>query len=83
MTAALELAGVSSGYGEALVLRSLDLTVQPGETFALLGKNPKPTDDDINAAMSSVICRCGTYQRIRQAIHRAAEHVVPKAGGEQ
>lgn len=39
MTAALELAGVSSGYGEALVLRSLDLTVQPGETFALLGKN--------------------------------------------
>jgi ABC-type branched-subunit amino acid transport system ATPase component len=39
MTAALELAGVSSGYGEALVLRSLDLIVQPGETFALLGKN--------------------------------------------
>jgi branched-chain amino acid transport system ATP-binding protein len=39
MTAALELAGVSSGYGEALVLRSLELTVQPGETFALLGKN--------------------------------------------
>jgi ABC-type branched-subunit amino acid transport system ATPase component len=39
MTAALELAGVSSGYGEALVLRGLDLTVQPGETFALLGKN--------------------------------------------
>jgi len=50
---------------------------------ALLGKNPKPTDDDINAAMSSVICRCGTYQRIRQAIHRAAEHMVPKPGGEQ
>jgi ABC-type branched-subunit amino acid transport system ATPase component len=39
MTAALELAGVSSGYGEALVLRSLDLAVQSGETFALLGKN--------------------------------------------
>jgi ABC-type branched-subunit amino acid transport system ATPase component len=39
MTAALELAGISSGYGEALVLRSLDLIVQPGETFALLGKN--------------------------------------------
>jgi ABC-type branched-subunit amino acid transport system ATPase component len=39
MTAALELAGVSSGYGEALVLRGLDLIVQPGETFALLGKN--------------------------------------------
>jgi ABC-type branched-subunit amino acid transport system ATPase component len=39
MTAALELQGVSSGYGEALVLRELDLTVQPGEIFALLGKN--------------------------------------------
>jgi ABC-type branched-subunit amino acid transport system ATPase component len=39
MTAALELAGISSGYGEALVLRSLDLIVPPGETFALLGKN--------------------------------------------
>jgi ABC-type branched-subunit amino acid transport system ATPase component len=39
MTAALELAGVSSGYGEALVLRDLDLVVEPGEIFALLGKN--------------------------------------------
>lgn len=39
MTAALEVSGVSSGYGEALVLRELDLTIQPGEIFALLGKN--------------------------------------------
>ena len=39
MTAALELAGVSSGYGEALVLRDLDLAIQPGEVFVLLGKN--------------------------------------------
>ena len=40
---------------------------------ALLAKTPHPTDDDIDAAMSGNICRCGTYQRIRAAIHRAAE----------
>jgi len=40
---------------------------------ALLDKNPKPTDADIDRAMSGNICRCGTYQRIRRAIHRAAE----------
>jgi isoquinoline 1-oxidoreductase subunit alpha len=39
---------------------------------ALLAKTPKPTDADIDAAMSGNICRCGTYQRIRAAIHRAA-----------
>ena len=39
---------------------------------ALLGKAPKPTDADIDAAMSGNVCRCGTYQRIRAAIHRAA-----------
>jgi isoquinoline 1-oxidoreductase alpha subunit len=39
---------------------------------ALLAKNPNPSDADIDAAMSGNICRCGTYQRIRRAIHRAA-----------
>jgi aerobic-type carbon monoxide dehydrogenase small subunit (CoxS/CutS family) len=39
---------------------------------ALLAKKPKPTDVDIDDAMSGNICRCGTYQRIRKAIHRAA-----------
>ena len=38
---------------------------------ALLAKKPKPTDADIDAALSGNICRCGTYQRIRRAIHRA------------
>ena len=42
---------------------------------ALLARNPKPTDADIDAAMGDVLCRCGTYQRIRQAIHRAAQEV--------
>ena len=38
---------------------------------ALLAKNPKPTDADIDAEMSN-ICRCGTYQRVRAGIHQAA-----------
>jgi aerobic-type carbon monoxide dehydrogenase small subunit (CoxS/CutS family) len=39
---------------------------------ALLARRPDPTDAEIDAAMSGNICRCGTYQRIRRAIHRAA-----------
>lgn len=40
---------------------------------ALLDKNPNPDDADIDAAMSNVLCRCGTYQRIRDGIHLAAK----------
>ncbi len=40
---------------------------------ALLAANPAPSDADIDAAMAGNICRCGTYPRIRKAIHRAAE----------
>jgi isoquinoline 1-oxidoreductase alpha subunit len=39
---------------------------------ALLRQNPKPTDADIDRAMAGNICRCGTYQRVREAIHAAA-----------
>jgi isoquinoline 1-oxidoreductase alpha subunit len=39
---------------------------------ALLATNPKPTDADIDRAMNGNLCRCGTYLRIRQAIHKAA-----------
>src|SRR5258708_23465914 len=39
----------------------------------LLARKPKPTDEDIDAALGGHICRCGTYQRIRRAVHRAAE----------
>ncbi|HXC88515.1 MAG TPA: (2Fe-2S)-binding protein [Candidatus Cybelea sp.] len=46
---------------------------------ALLRKKPKPTDADIDDAMSGNICRCGTYQRIRKAIHRAAGSPAQKA----
>jgi len=49
---------------------------QSGQIMAtadLLKRYPKPTDQDIDNNMSSMICRCGTYVRIRKAIHRAAE----------
>ena len=39
---------------------------------ALLGEQPQPSDADIDAAMAGNVCRCGTYQRIREAIHEAA-----------
>jgi aerobic-type carbon monoxide dehydrogenase small subunit (CoxS/CutS family) len=47
--------------------------------MALMGKNPKPSDADIDVAMSGILCRCGTYQRIRRAIHRAA-NMLAKGG---
>jgi aerobic-type carbon monoxide dehydrogenase small subunit (CoxS/CutS family) len=49
---------------------------QPGQIMAaaaLLAATPKPTDAEIDDAMSGNLCRCGTYQRIRAAIHRAAD----------
>jgi isoquinoline 1-oxidoreductase alpha subunit len=67
--------------GKALQQAWLDLEVvqcgycQPGQIMsaaALLADSPKPTDADIDAAMSGNVCRCGTYQRIRAAIHHAA-----------
>ena len=43
------------------------------QAAALLSKTAKPSDAEIDAAMAGNVCRCGTYQRIRAAIHRAAE----------
>jgi len=67
--------------GKALQQSWVDLDVvqcgycQSGQIMsaaALLKSTPKPTNDAIDAAMSGNVCRCGTYQRIRAAIHRAA-----------
>jgi isoquinoline 1-oxidoreductase alpha subunit len=67
--------------GRALQRAWLDLDVvqcgycQSGQVMsaaALLMATPKPSDSDIDAAMSGNVCRCGTYQRIRAAIHKAA-----------
>ena len=55
---------------------------QSGQIMAaavLLREKPKPTDEDINDGMAGNICRCGTYQRIRRAIHLAAQ--LKAAGG--
>lgn len=51
------------------------------EAVALLKKSPKPNDADIDDAMSGILCRCGTYQRIRRAIHRATRMMAK--GGEK
>jgi isoquinoline 1-oxidoreductase subunit alpha len=68
-------------HGKALQKAWVDLDVvqcgycQSGQIMsaaALLKASPKPTDEDIDAAMSGNVCRCGTYQRIRAAIHKAA-----------
>ncbi|QCI63141.1 (2Fe-2S)-binding protein [Phreatobacter stygius] len=70
-----------TSQGKALQKAWLDLEVvqcgycQSGQLMAaaaLLAETPKPDDAAIDAAMSSNVCRCGTYQRIRAAIHQAA-----------
>jgi aerobic-type carbon monoxide dehydrogenase small subunit (CoxS/CutS family) len=56
---------------------------QAGEVLtasALLKQNPNPSDDDIDSAMSGVLCRCGTYPRIRKAIKRAAKYAGETGG---
>ena len=73
--------GVSGKVAEAVRAAWTKLDVvqcgycQSGQIMSaigLLSQTPKPTDDDIVAAMDGNICRCGTYQRIRAAIHDAA-----------
>jgi len=51
---------------------------QPGQiltTYALLKRNPTPSDEDIDDAMRGNICRCGTYNRIRKSVHKAAKYM--------
>ena len=74
--------------GQKIQKAWLDLEViqcgycQPGQIMsaaALLARNQNPSDDDVDAAMSGNICRCGTYVRIREAIKQAAQTSVPTA----
>ena len=76
------LEGLSRDGTHAVQLAWLEIDVpqcgycQAGQMMsaaALLAKPRKPTDQDINSAMNGNLCRCGTYVRIRQAIHKAAE----------
>ena len=57
---------------------------QPGQLMtaaALLSRNQRPSDEEIDAAMNGNLCRCGAYLRIREAIHRAAEATSANGGG--
>jgi isoquinoline 1-oxidoreductase subunit alpha len=74
--------GISQNIDHAVQKAWIELQVpqcgycQSGQIMAavaLLKRTPKPTDRDIDGAMQGILCRCGTYQRIRKAIHRAAE----------
>jgi len=76
--------GVSQNIDHAIQKAWIELQVpqcgycQSGQIMAavaLLKRTPKPTDKDIDGAMQGILCRCGTYQRIRKAIHRAAEMI--------
>lgn len=76
--------GATGGVNEAVQKAWIELQVpqcgycQSGQIMsavALLNTNKKPTDKDIDAAMDGHLCRCGTYLRIRRAIHRAAEMI--------
>ena len=78
----LTIEGLSADRSHPVQRAWLDIEVpqcgycQSGQIMsaaALLVSNPRPSDEDINRAMSGNICRCGTYPRIRRAIHRAAE----------
>ena len=83
--------GLASPAGKAVQQAWIALDVpqcgycQSGQIMsaaALLGANPQPSDADIDAAMSGNICRCGTYVRIRAAIHLAAASLAaPKSAG--
>ena len=76
----IEGLGGKAGAATQTAWRQLDVVqcgyCQSGQiraATALLTDNPKPSDADIDAAMSGNLCRCATYQRIRAAVHRAAE----------
>lgn len=74
--------GITEKVGQAIQKAWVELQVpqcgycQSGQVMsatALLRSKPNPTDADIDAFMQGNLCRCGTYQRIRMAVHRAAE----------
>ncbi|HVZ56738.1 MAG TPA: (2Fe-2S)-binding protein [Chitinophagaceae bacterium] len=74
--------GISENIDHAVQKAWIELQVpqcgycQSGQIMsavALLKTNPKPSDAEIDAAMMGNLCRCGTYNRIRKAIHRASE----------
>ena len=83
--------GVSGPVAEAVQDAWVDLAVpqcgycQSGQVMtaiALVAEIPKPTDDDVDAAMAGNVCRCATYVRVRKAVHKAARAAAHTAGGD-
>lgn len=88
MSAALEVSALSSGYGEALVLRDVALAVQPGEIFAMLGKNGMGKSTLLKTVMGFIPVRAGRVRlfgadRTGQAPHRIARSAVAYTPQEQ
>jgi isoquinoline 1-oxidoreductase alpha subunit len=88
--AVITIEGLESAAGAAVEQAWIELDVvqcgycQSGQIMsavALLDRNAQPADADIDTAMQGNLCRCATYQRIRGAIHRAAEILGEKAHG--
>ncbi len=71
--------GHFSGGGQLYERPEIRLLVSFLSAVALLSAKPKPTDQDIDDAMSGVLCRCGTYVRIRRAIKKAAALMAKEA----
>jgi isoquinoline 1-oxidoreductase alpha subunit len=78
--------------GRAVIASWIELDVvqcgwcQPGQCMAaaaLLAQEPEPTDEDIDASMSGNLCRCGTYPRIREAIHGASARLAFDEPGDE
>jgi isoquinoline 1-oxidoreductase alpha subunit len=74
--------GLSGPVGDALIQAWIEVDVpqcgycQPGQVMSaavLLAENDRPTDEEVDRCMAGNVCRCGTYVRIRRAVHRAAE----------
>jgi isoquinoline 1-oxidoreductase alpha subunit len=88
--AIVTIEGLSGDGSHPLQLAWRELNVpqcgycKPGQIMnaaALLARNPRPTDAEIDEAQRRNLCRCGTYRRIREAIRMAAESAAPSSGG--
>ncbi len=79
MTPALELQGISSGYGEALVLREVDLTLAPGEVLAVLGKNGMGKSTLLKTVMGFLPLAAGQVRLFGESIGGHPPHVVARA----
>jgi ABC-type branched-subunit amino acid transport system ATPase component len=77
-TAALEIAGLSSGYGEAMVLRNVSLSIRPGEIFALLGKNGMGKSTLLKTVLGFLRARTGSIRLFGEDITAVPTHLIAR-----